>query len=84
MEQIPRQFNNEKGIPVLFSQIDRLAQLSRQKGLSGDEGFRSKVFIFNKQLTGQYTIEELRQVPEYHKLIGSTQQEAYEASDSRR
>ena len=68
---------------VAFEKIEKLAHLSRERGLSGAQGFRNQVHAFNTQLQRRFKLAELRQVPEYHKLIGSTQQPAYQPIKAR-
>lgn len=68
---------------VAFGKIEELAHFSRENNLSGAQGFRSQVFTFDAELKRRFSLEELRQVPEYHKLIGSTQQETYQPISTR-
>ena len=63
---------------ALFGKIDRLAQTSLERRLKGENGFRNRVYSFDVHLKRRYGLDQLRQVPCYHKLVGSTQQTQYE------
>ncbi len=61
-----------------FDRIEELAQFSVERGFRGKDRFYGQVRQFDEKLRVRFTVEELRQVPEYHKLVGSTQQSVYQ------